>query len=155
MSEMINKQAAVAMAEKIVEEIEGLTVDVEEKKAWARELMNSVLTYKQLPDARRDKADEAAINIWDEEWEISMKLEDLIELLNPDWIMCDDKQPDDMERVLVTIYTHAKGLQVRSGTFYKGYFMNDNGDNWNLTDEEVKAWMPLPKPYGFNDLISM
>jgi SOS response regulatory protein OraA/RecX len=45
MDELINKKAAVAMAEKIVEEVDKLTVDIEEKKAWARELMNSVLPY--------------------------------------------------------------------------------------------------------------
>lgn len=43
MNELINKQAAIAMAEKIVEEVEQLTVDIEEKKVWSRELMNSVL----------------------------------------------------------------------------------------------------------------
>lgn len=45
MFELINKKAAIKMAEKIVEEVDQLTVGIEEKKAWARELMNSVLPY--------------------------------------------------------------------------------------------------------------
>lgn len=64
------------------------------------------------------------------------------------WILCKNKLPSHNQRVLVTVCTEEKGRNVRSGTFYDHYFMNDNGDVWNACeDTEVVAWMPLPKPY--------
>ena len=43
MNDLISRQAAIAMAEKIVDEIENLTIDKEEKEVWARALMESIL----------------------------------------------------------------------------------------------------------------
>ena len=64
------------------------------------------------------------------------------------WIPCAERLPEeDMLRTLTTIRTPHKGTNVRSGHFYKGFFFNDNGDTWNVTDKEVLAWMPLPEPY--------
>lgn len=64
------------------------------------------------------------------------------------WIPCSERLPEvDMYRTLTTIRTPHRGANVRSGCFYRGCFMNDNGDVWNATDEEVIAWMPLPEPY--------
>lgn len=64
------------------------------------------------------------------------------------WISCSERLPEtDMCRTLTTICTPYKGTNVRSGCFYRGLFMNDNGDTWNATDKEVLAWMPLPEPY--------
>lgn len=47
MNDLISRQAAIAMAEKIVDEIENLTIDKEEKKVWARALMESILPAEE------------------------------------------------------------------------------------------------------------
>ena len=64
-----------------------------------------------------------------------------------EWIPCSERLPEEnMTRVLTTVKTSRKGLNVRSGTYHDGLFMNDNGDVWEATDKELKAWMPLPEP---------
>ena len=63
------------------------------------------------------------------------------------WVPIIKALPKDDARVLTTIETEHRGKQVRSGTYFNGYFNNDNGDSWNATDKEVIAWMPLPEPY--------
>ena len=74
---------------------------------------------------------------------IEMKHDELV----PKWIpISEQRLPEDMDRTLVTI--DCRGRQnVRSGHFFKGYFMNDNGDTWKVDDPEVIAWMPLPEPW--------
>ena len=47
MNEVINKQAVITMVDKIVEELEELTVGVEEKKAWARALIETILPVEE------------------------------------------------------------------------------------------------------------
>lgn len=76
-------------------------------------------------------------------------ISDLIEMLPSAqrWIPRKERLPGQGQRILTTIYLPFKGRRVRSGTFYDGFFMNDNGDTWNATDMEVQAWMPLPEPY--------
>lgn len=63
------------------------------------------------------------------------------------WIPVSEALPKDMDRLLATIVRSDGGKRVRSGHYYKGYFMMDNGDTWNETDKEVIAWMPLVEPY--------
>ena len=63
------------------------------------------------------------------------------------WISPNEALPKDMDRLLVTIVRSDGSKRVRSGHYFKGYFMMDNGDTWNETDEEVLAWMPLPEPW--------
>ena len=63
------------------------------------------------------------------------------------WIPVTEALPEDMDRLLVTIVRSDGSKRVRSGHYYKGYFMLDNGDTWNETDKEVLAWMPLVEPY--------
>ena len=63
------------------------------------------------------------------------------------WISPNDELPKDMDRILATIVRSSGEKVVRSGNYFKGYFMMDNGDTWNETDEEVFAWMPLPEPW--------
>lgn len=63
------------------------------------------------------------------------------------WIPVSEALPKDMDRLLATIVRSDGSKRVRSGHYYKGLFMMDNGDTWNETDKEVLAWMPLPEPW--------
>lgn len=63
------------------------------------------------------------------------------------WIPVSEELPKDMDRLLATIVRSDGSKRVRSGHYYKGYFMLDNGDTWNETDKEVLAWMPIPEAY--------
>jgi len=63
------------------------------------------------------------------------------------WIPVSEALPKDMDRLLATIVRSDGSKRVRSGHYYKGLFMMDNGDTWNETDKEVLAWMPLIEPW--------
>ena len=63
------------------------------------------------------------------------------------WIPVSEALPKDMDRLLATIVMSDGSKRVRSGNYYKGYFMMDNGDTWNEPDKEILAWMPLPEPW--------
>lgn len=63
------------------------------------------------------------------------------------WIPVSEALPKDMDRILATIVRPNGEKRVRSGDYFKGDFMMDNGDIWNETDKEVIAWMPLIEPY--------
>ena len=65
----------------------------------------------------------------------------------PRWIPVSERLPEDKTYVLTTIKVPNRVAHARSGWYGGGYFHNDNGDTWKATDIEVKAWMPLPKPY--------
>ena len=65
----------------------------------------------------------------------------------PKWIPVSEALPKDMDRILATIVRPNGEKRVRSGDYFKGDFMMDNGDIWNETDKEVIAWMPLAEPY--------
>lgn len=65
----------------------------------------------------------------------------------PRWIPTSDRLPENKTYVLVTIGIPGRQPHARSGWYQDGFFHNDNGDCWRATDIEVKAWMPLPKPY--------
>lgn len=63
------------------------------------------------------------------------------------WIPISEALPKDMDRLLATIVRSNGEKRVRSGHYYKGLFMMDNGDTWKETDKEILAWMPLIEPY--------
>ena len=63
------------------------------------------------------------------------------------WIPVSEALPKDMDRLLATIVRSDGSKRVRSGHYYKGYFMLDNGDMWNETDKGILAWMPLIEPW--------
>ena len=75
---------------------------------------------------------------------IEMKHDEMM----PKWIPVSEVLPKDMDRLLATIVMANGEKRVRSGHYYKGLFMMDNGDTWNETDKEILAWMPLVEPYG-------
>lgn len=78
---------------------------------------------------------------------IRQAVEEVKENAKQQWIPVAECLPEDGERVLTTIETERRGKKVRSGTYFKGYFNNDNGDTWHVKDKEVLAWMPLPEPW--------
>ena len=49
--DLINRQSAIEMAEKIVDEIDGLDCDLEAKKTWARKLIESILPVSEVIDS--------------------------------------------------------------------------------------------------------
>ena len=61
------------------------------------------------------------------------------------WIPTAERLPEDKTYVLVTIQIPGRQPHVRSSWYQNGLFMNDNGDVWNATDKELKAWMLLPE----------
>ena len=63
------------------------------------------------------------------------------------WIPVSEALPKDMDRLLATIVRSDGSKRVRSGHYYKGLFMMDNGDTWKETDKEILAWMPLVEPW--------
>ena len=63
------------------------------------------------------------------------------------WVPVTHALPNDMDRLLATIVRSDGSKRVRSGHYYKGLFMMDNGDTWKKTDKEILAWMPLVEPY--------
>lgn len=63
------------------------------------------------------------------------------------WIPTAERLPEDKTYVLVTIQIPGRQPHVRSSWYQNGLFMNDNGDVWNKSDLEVKAWKYSPEPY--------
>lgn len=78
---------------------------------------------------------------------IRRTIEEVKENAKKQWIPVSEALPKDMDRVLVTIVRSDGEKRVRSGHYYKGYFMMDNGDTWNEMDKEILAWMPIPEAY--------
>lgn len=72
-------------------------------------------------------------------------------LAKREWIPCSERLPDNKTYVLTTIQVSGRQPHARSGFYHDGFFHNDNGDTWKATDREVRAWMPLPKPYKGGD----
>lgn len=61
------------------------------------------------------------------------------------WIPTSERLPENSAAVLDVVCTPWRGCCIRSGRYYDGMFMNDNGDVWNATDKEIVAWMLLPQ----------
>ena len=108
-------------------------------------------TIKALPSAQR-YTDEEVQKIQDlEQLEIEKAFQLGREDAQPGWIPCTpETMPKNKSNVLTVIYIPGRKANVRSGFYYDGLFMNDNGDTWNATDKEVVGWMyqpKLPKPW--------
>ena len=92
-------------------------------------------------------ADGYAVDDYDERVKIWTERFSGIPSAEPEWIPVTEALPEDMDRLLATIVRSNGEKRVRSGHYYKGLFMMDNGDTWNETDKEILAWMPLVEPW--------
>lgn len=79
--------------------------------------------------------------------ECGAKYGKLLEQKSGEWIPINNGLPEDKTYVLTTIKVPNRIAHARSSWYEGGFFHNDNGDTWRATDMEVRAWMPLPKPY--------
>lgn len=86
-----------------------------------------------------------------------LKIEDMADdLVEPQWIPCSERLPNDSQQVLVyarsTHYALAKYDEMREadGTYKKQWV---TFDAWKpfYTIKEVIAWMPLPEPWKEGD----
>ena len=66
------------------------------------------------------------------------------------WIPVSEKLPEDYQRVFVTIVNYHGDNVVRVAEYYKRIKMfkiKENGESWEVGEEGLLAWMPLPEPY--------
>lgn len=74
----------------------------------------------------------------------------------PQWIPCSERLPSDSGEYLVTVGTHDAfvdvlyyGKPLMPNRKVKGKCFYKADDEWgDIVDDDVIAWMPLPKPYG-------
>lgn len=74
----------------------------------------------------------------------------------PQWIPCSERLPSDSGEYLVTVGTHDAfvdvlyyGKPLMPNRKVKGKCFYRADDEWgDIVDNDVIAWMPLPKPYG-------
>ena len=115
-------------------------------------MMNDLIRREDALDAIQKRADKID-SVYSAFWEGLIIARDAVKNVpsaepEPKWTPVTEALPEDMDRILVTIVRSDGEKRVRSGDYYKGYFMMDNGDTWNGTDKEVIAWMPLPEAWG-------
>lgn len=70
----------------------------------------------------------------------------------PKWIPVSERLPEEFQRVLVTIVNYNGDKVVRVAEYYNrrgvGVFqVKENHEQWEVGEEGLLAWMPLPKPY--------
>jgi hypothetical protein len=110
-------------------------MDIEEVINWLMIMKANLNSFPEVSNAKKIEALAEAIRL--------LKNEQSEE---PRWIPISERLPQENERVLVTIQTPHR-TSVRSGIFFYPFFSIDNGDCWRFNEEEVVAWMSLPKPY--------
>lgn len=65
-----------------------------------------------------------------------------------EWIPCSERLPDERGQYLVTTYAYNDYYYVDVLSFHKGKFYSTDSEWGDMVDNDVVAWMPLPKPYG-------
>lgn len=66
------------------------------------------------------------------------------------WIPVSEKLPEDYQRVLITIVNYHGDNVVRVAEYYKRrkkFQVKENSESWEVGEEGLLAWMPLPEPY--------
>lgn len=68
------------------------------------------------------------------------------------WIRVGERLPEEFQRVLVTIVNYNGDKVVRVAEYYNrkgvGVFqIKENYEKWEVGEEGLLAWMPLPEPY--------
>lgn len=165
MSDLIRREDAFKAivgltTQKTVDDIEILCdASVADSEGWLGGIRDALREVEYIPSAeperiikigqRSGKTLESAIDYLHSVGWLQEHDRILTESAEPErkWIPVAEALPEEMDRILVTIVRSDGEKRVRSGHYYKGYFMMDNGDTWNGTDKEVIAWMPLVEPY--------
>ena len=104
----------------------------------------------QCGTTEEEKAFERGLALqWNKDWGIVNRILEKLPSVTPEpkWIPCSERLPENKSYVLTTIQVPGRQPHARSGWYEDGLFMNDNGDTWNKTDKEVKAWQNLPESY--------
>jgi len=74
-----------------------------------------------------------------------------IDAVSVEWIPCEERLPKPRESVLLAV-NNKYGDWVGEGCYWEttANHVIWKGYRWNATywDDEIIAWMPLPKPYG-------
>ena len=65
-----------------------------------------------------------------------------------EWIPCSERLPSEQGQYLVTTYAYNDYHYVDVLSFHKGKFYETDSEWGDMVDNDVVAWMPLPKPYG-------
>ena len=65
-----------------------------------------------------------------------------------EWIPCSERLPSEQGQYLVTTYAYNDYYYVDTLSFHKGKFYETDDEWGDIVDNDVVAWMPLPKPYG-------
>lgn len=64
-----------------------------------------------------------------------------------EWIPCSKRLPEERGQYLVTTYAYNDYYYVDTLSFHKGKFYETDDEWGDMVDNDVVAWMPLPKPW--------
>ena len=117
MNDLISRQAVLEIVTKECAEFRGM--------------------YKRIEDATNDLQSISTCDYYDSELKTCRRSE-----VPSEWIPVTERLPDEMGMYLVTLDYQEKGKGVVSLWFHNDEIGWNRG--WN---ENVTAWMPLPKPY--------
>lgn len=73
---------------------------------------------------------------------------DLLE--QTEWIPVTERLPENFQRVLVTIVNYNDDKVVRVAEYHDNkrmFQIKENYEQWEVGEEGLLAWMPLPEPY--------
>ena len=66
------------------------------------------------------------------------------------WIPVTEKLPEDYQRVLITVVRYDGEKNVRVAKYrskFKTFDCLENHEQWEVGEEGLLAWQPLPEPY--------